>query len=99
MKMKRILPILLLAALAFQACKSQYDLMLESNDADAKYAAAFDYFNKGKYTKSAQLFESLSLLVGATARPATLQYPWPLSNYSMGDYYTAETNSSKFIST
>ena len=68
MKMKRILPILLLAGLAFQACKSQYDLILESNDTDAKYAAAFDYFNKGKYTKSAQLFESLSLLVGGTAR-------------------------------
>ena len=99
MKMKRILPILLLAALAFQACKSQYDLMLESNDADAKYAAAFDYFNKGKYTKSAQLFESLSLLVGGTAREDTVQYYWGLSNYSMGDYYTAETNFSKFIST
>ena len=99
MKMKRILPILLLAALAFQACKSQYDLILESNDTDAKYAAAFDYFNKGKYTKSAQLFESLSLLVGGTAREDTVQYYWGLSNYSMGDYYTAETNFSKFIST
>ena len=99
MKMKRLLPILLLAALAFQACKSQYDLILESNDTDAKYAAAFDYFNKGKYTKSAQLFESLSLLVGGTAREDTVQYYWGLSNYSMGDYYTAETNFSKFIST
>ena len=97
--MKRILPILLLAGLAFQACKSQYDLILESNDTDAKYAAAFDYFNKGKYTKSAQLFESLSLLVGGTAREDTVQYYWGLSNYSMGDYYTAETNFSKFIST
>ena len=99
MKMKRILPILLLAGLAFQACKSQYDLILESNDTDAKYAAAFDYFNKGKYTKSAQLFESLSLLVGGTAREDTVQYYWGLSNYSMGEYYTAETNFSKFIST
>ena len=99
MMMKRILPILLLAGLAFQACKSQYDLILESNDTDAKYAAAFDYFNKGKYTKSAQLFESLSLLVGGTAREDTVQYYWGLSNYSMGDYYTAETNFSKFIST
>ena len=99
MMMKRILPILLLAGLAFQACKSQYDLILESNDTDAKYAAAFDYFNKGKYTKSAQLFESLSLLVGGTAREDTVQYYWGLSNYSMGDYYTAETNFSKFILT
>ena len=97
--MKRILPILLLAGLAFQACKSQYDLILESNDTDAKYAAAFDYFNKGKYTKSAQLFESLSLRVGGTASEDTVQYYWGLSNYSMGDYYTAETNFSKFIST
>ena len=39
------------------ACKTQYDLILESNDVDVKYNAAFDYFNEGKYTKSAELFE------------------------------------------
>lgn len=79
------------------ACKSQYDLMLESNDVDAKYAAAFDYFNKGKYTRSAQLFESLSLLTNGTAKDDTVQYYWGLSNYQNKDYYTAETNFQQFL--
>lgn len=81
------------------ACKTQYDLILESNDVDIKYNAAFDYFNEGKYTKSAELFESLSVLAGNTDRADTIQYYWGLSNYSAGDYYTAEANFDKFVNT
>ena len=42
------------------SCKSQYEALLNSNDADVKYEAAFGYFNEGKYSKAAALFESLS---------------------------------------
>ena len=35
--------------LAAVSCKSQYDTLLSSNDVDAKYKAAFQYFDKGKY--------------------------------------------------
>ncbi|MBR0291185.1 MAG: hypothetical protein IJQ79_03535, partial [Bacteroidales bacterium] len=65
--------LLLLCALA---CKSQYELLLESNDSDAKYQAAFDYFSQGKYTKASQLFESLSVITGGSARDDTVQYYW-----------------------
>ena len=51
---KIALAALMLAALA--ACKTQYELLLESNDADAKYEAAFDLFSEGKYAKASQLF-------------------------------------------
>ena len=47
------------AVLMFGSCKSQYEILLNSNDADAKYDAAFAYFNDGKYSKAASLFESL----------------------------------------
>ena len=86
-----------LAAAALAACKSSYETLLESNDADAKYAAAFDYFNQGKYSKSAQLFESLSYITGGTSRDDTVQYYWGLSNYRAKDYFTAETNFDNFI--
>jgi outer membrane protein assembly factor BamD len=86
-----------LAAAALAACKSPYETLLESNDADAKYAAAFDYFNQGKYSKSAQLFESLSYITGGTSRDDTVQYYWGLSNYRAKDYFTAETNFDNFI--
>lgn len=90
------LGVLLLFA-GLSACKSQYDLMLESNDVDAKYKAAFDYFNSGKYNRSAALFESLALLTNGTERYDTVMYYWGLSNYSYKDYYTAETNFQQYL--
>ena len=95
--LKIFLPLVLLAATALTGCKSEYELLLEGNDVDAKYAAAFDYFNQGKYTKSSQLFESLASITGGTAKDDTVQYYWGLSNYRFKDYYTAETNFMSFI--
>lgn len=86
-----------LAVLSAASCKSQYELLLEGNDSDAKYAAAFDYFNQGKYQKSAELFESLSVLSSGTERDDTVQYYRGLSNYRFKDYYTAETNFTHFL--
>lgn len=83
--------------LAMASCKSQYEIMLNSNDADAKYDAAFMYFNEGKYSKAAALFESLSVLTNGTERDDTVRYYWGLSNYRYKDYYTAETNFTQFI--
>lgn len=85
--------------LAFVAgsCKSQYEELLESSDADAKYKAAFEFYNNGKYTKAAQLFESLAMLTSGTERDDTVQYYWGMSNYKMKDYYTAEANFLHFI--
>ena len=85
------------AMLAIMVCKSQYETLLNSNDVDAKYAAAFDFFNQKKYSKAAQLFESLSVLTNGTERDDTVQYYWGLSNYRYKDYYTAETNFTKFL--
>ena len=79
------------------SCKSQYELLLNSNDVDAKYDGAFAYFNDGKYSKAASLFESLSVLTNGTAKDDTVRYYWGLSNYKFKDYYTAETNFEKFI--
>lgn len=87
----------LVAALFLQSCKSEYEALLNGNDVDAKYTAAFDYFNHGKYSKAAQLFESLAVLTSGTDRDDTVQYYWGLSNYRFKDYYTAETNFTKFI--
>ncbi|MBO4743100.1 MAG: outer membrane protein assembly factor BamD [Bacteroidales bacterium] len=97
MKFRHIIAAFVLLA-SLWACKSAYEALLESNDADAKYAAAFDYFNQGKYAKSAQLFESLAVVTNGTARDDTVQYYWGLSNYRAKDYFTAETNFTNFIS-
>ena len=95
---KLIVPLLLVLCAAF-SCKSEYEVLLEGNDVDAKYAAAFDLFNQGKYLKSSQLFESLSSLTNGTERGDTVLYYWGLSNYRYRDYYTAETNFNTFMAT
>ena len=89
--------IVLLTITLAAGCKSQYEALLSSNDIEAKYEAAFDYFNKGKYSKAGSLFESLSVLTNGTSKDDTVQYYWGLSNYKFKDYYTAETNFDKFI--
>lgn len=86
-----------LALASAVSCKSQYDTLLSSNDVDAKYEAAFNYFNAKKYQRAASLFESMSVLTNGTDRDDTVQYYWGLSNYKYGDYVTAETNFSSFV--
>ena len=97
--MRKTFLALLLVLTAVCSCKSQYELLLESTDTNAKYLAAFDYFNQGKYSKSAALFESMSLATAGTERGDTVQYYLGLSNYNFRDYSLAETNFEKFLST
>lgn len=86
-----------LLLLAAYACKSQFETLLSSNDLDAKYEAAMNFFNEKKYQKAAQLFESMAVLTSGTARDDTVQYYWGLSNYRNRDYYSAESNFSRFV--
>ena len=96
MKIRNLI-LALVAVAAMSSCKSQYEILLNSNDADAKYKAAFEYFNNKKYSKAASLFESLSVLTNGTERDDTVRYYWGLSNYNFKDYYTAETNFEQFV--
>lgn len=96
MKLKNLFLTLAVVA-GFVSCKSQYEILLTGNDVQAKYQAAFDYYDQGKYVKSAALFESLSVLTDGTARHDTVLYYWGLSNYMYRDFYTAETNFDKYI--
>lgn len=93
----RTLIIAAIAVVAISSCKSQYEMLLNSNDADLKYEAAFDYYNEGKYSKAGSLFESLSVLTNGTERDDTVRFYWGLSNYKFKDYYTAETNFTNFL--
>ena len=89
--------IALVAVIGMSSCKSQYELILNSIDVDEKYNAAFMYFDQGKYSRAASLFESLTMLTKGTEREDTVRYYWGLSNYKFRDYYTAESNFTQFI--
>ena len=86
-----------LVLMVMSSCKSQFELLLGSNDVDAKFKAAFEYFDNKKYSKAASLFESLSVQTEGTEKDDTVKYYWGLSNYNGKDYYTAETNFERFI--
>lgn len=98
MRLRNLL-VVLASLLALMSCKSEYEILLNSNDADAKYEAAFKYFNENKFSRAASLFESLSVLTNGTERDDTVRYYWGLSNYKFKDYYTAETNFEQFLTT
>jgi len=97
MKNVRIWIAALAVFVALTSCKSQYEALLNSNDAEAKYEAAFEYFNNRKYNKAASVFESLAVQTAGTERDDTVQYYWGLSNYRFKDYLTAEANFGRFI--
>jgi outer membrane protein assembly factor BamD len=92
-----VLSAVLLTALIFPSCKSEYEALINSNDVEKQYAAAFQYFNAGKFQKSATLFQNMSVLTNGTSRDDTVQFYWGLSNYRYKDYYTAETNFTNFL--
>ena len=92
----RVLTALLLVLL-LASRKSQYEALLKSHDVDAKCKAAMQYYDKGKFNRAASLFESLSVLTGGMPIDDTVQFYLGKSNYNYKDYYTAETNFSRFV--
>ena len=95
----RIIAVSALLLLFVTSCKSQYTLVLEGNDIDAKYKMAQELFEAKKYNKAAEMYESLTPLTSGLPQDDTVQFYWGLSNYRYGDYLTAESNLQQFITT
>lgn len=91
------LSVSIIVAFVVASCAGQYETVLRSTDYDLKYKKAFEYFNNGKYRKSAELFESLVLVMQGLPQEDTVKYYNALSNYEYGDYVTAESNFANFI--
>ena len=99
MRLFRTITLSLLLSLALISCKTQYNLVLEGNNVNEKYKMAFELFEARKYSKAADMFESLSALTRGMPMEDTVQFYWGLSNYRYGDYITAESNLNEFIET
>ncbi|MBQ0006753.1 MAG: outer membrane protein assembly factor BamD, partial [Alistipes sp.] len=98
MKKTSILTVLMAVVLAASSCKSQYEMLLSSQDVQEKYKGAFEYFGRGKYSKAASLFESMKLIVSGLPQEDTVNYYTALSHYRFGDLVTAESAFSSFYS-
>lgn len=93
----RIQAVAAIALLSLVSCKSQYTLLLEGTDVEAKYKMASELFEAKKYAKAAEMYESLAPLTTGLPQDDTVQFYWGLSNYRYGDYITAESNLKQFI--
>lgn len=96
MKKKSLIIFILTAVLMTTSCKGEYEALLASQDMPLKYAAAFDYFGKEKYTKAASLFESLKLLASGTPQEDTVNFYTGLSHYRNQDMQSAEAAFNSF---
>ncbi len=92
----RYLTLILLSGALLTSCSMEYDKIFNSPVVQDKYDGAFKYFKAKKYSKSAELFESILLTVKDTEQEDTVQYYLGLSNYKLGDYITAEANFEQF---
>ena len=95
----RTIAIPALMLLCLVSCKSQYTLLLEGNDIEAKYKMAKELFEAKKYGKAAEMYESLTPLTSGLPQDDSVQFYWGLSNYRFGDYITAESNLEQFVGT
>ena len=95
---KRIV-IFVLTALLLAACSSKFEKLLSSYNYGEKYRAALKYYEDGKYNKASQLFENVAMNAQGTPQEDTVRFYWGMSNYSMKDFATAQSNFSEFIQT
>lgn len=74
------------AALLLAAGCSGYNKLLKSQDKEQMYKAALDYFEKGKYDKTLQLFEEIAHYYQGTAREDTVLFLTADSHFRSKDY-------------
>lgn len=66
-----------------------YNKLLNSNDYDAKYAAAMKYYNENSFSRAAQLFENLTLYYRGKENAENIAWYYAMSLLNEKDYYTA----------
>ena len=74
------------AVLLLAAGCSGYNKLLKSNDREQMYKAALDYFEKGKFDKTLQLFEEIAPYYQGTVREDTILFYTADAHFRSRDY-------------
>ncbi len=88
MKMGKRIFLLVLMAVVAVSCGT-YRKIQKSQDPELKYNAAKNYFQDGKYTKAASLFDDLSTYYRGTRKAQEILYMLAESYMGQKDYYSA----------
>jgi outer membrane protein assembly factor BamD len=66
-------------------CGERYNRILKSSDYDLKLTKAKEYYDKGHYIRSSQLYEELIPVVKGTEKAEEVYYYYTWSEYNLGD--------------
>jgi outer membrane protein assembly factor BamD len=88
--------LLILTALGSFSC-SQYEKIIKSDDLILKYNKAFQYYNKGDFTKAGALFDQLAPLTRGTGRADSVYFYQAMTQYKLSDYIIASHYFSVFV--
>ena len=91
--------ILLVIILVAGSCKSKFEKLKASNDNAKKYQAALALYNKKKYSKALELFETLVQRYRGQAQAEDLYYYYAYANYNLKDYTSARYHFKTFADT
>jgi outer membrane protein assembly factor BamD len=80
----------LLAVVILTSSCDHFNRILKSTDYEFKLQKAKEYFDKGDYVKSSQLYEELIPVVKGTDRAEEVYYYYTWSEYNMGDYILSQ---------
>lgn len=88
MNMTKNLIIICAICLVLTGC-NKFEKLLNSNDYNAKYEAAMQYYNNNSYSKAIQLFENLTLHYRGRENAEEIAWYYAQSLYKEKDYFSA----------
>lgn len=91
--------ILLLISTLIIACKSEFEKIRTSNDPDMMYKEAVAYYEKGEYSKTQTLFESIVSSFRGKKEFEQLNYMFAYTYYHQKDYTQAASAFKNFANT
>ena len=99
---KSILPSIFLAlvlAVAFTSCKSEFEKIRASGDADAIYAQAVKFYNDGQYQKAQTLFELVINNLRGKVEAEKIYFYYAYTHYHLEKYLLAAYYFKNFTNT
>lgn len=91
--------LILIPFLLFLFGCSKYQRLLKSDDYNAKYEAAIDLYDKGKYERALPLLEELTPLFRGTDKAEKVYYYYCYTNYNLDFLYEASYHFKKYSTT
>jgi len=87
--------VVFLAMVAFSC--SQYEKVLKTDDVNAKYNSAFQYYNKGDFVRAGTLFDQLAPVTRGTRRADSVYFYQAMTQYKLNDYIIAGHYFNNFV--